>query len=187
MGSPSKVSNDSRSANSHRVSAPHRPVCSLAHTTNFLRFRHQPLRFGASWFHPYTNQEPTPISSAITTNVVTNRGAARLFIASATHCNVNKWPRDPLHKSRCFPKADSSIGDVSAASPYDEVVQRGAVTWEFMKSSCRIARLVRDATATEPAERPLWCCRLWLRARQCCLLHPCCQCHPWHLWHPYIP
>ena len=82
----------------------------------------------------------TPISSATATSVVTRRAATKPCMVSATQCSANRRPRDPWQVSRCSPRADSSIGDVSAASPNDAVLQDGwAMRSLFMKRSARTA------------------------------------------------
>ena len=81
----------------------------------------------------------TPNRIVTTTKVVTKREARKPFRASARQCKVNRRPRDPLQRSRCSPRADKSIGDVSGESPNDDVLQIGGVitALEFMKDSSR--------------------------------------------------
>ena len=82
----------------------------------------------------------TPSRIAATTRVVTKRDAKNPFRVSTRQCKVNRRrPRDPLQRSRCSPRADKSIGDVSGESPNDAVLQIGGVmaAFKFMKDSSR--------------------------------------------------
>ena len=74
---------------------------------------------------PYQMSDAAAITSVAKVNVVTKRDATTRCIASAVHCHENSRPGGWLQRAMCSPRTVSSIGDVSAASPNEAVLQRG--------------------------------------------------------------
>jgi hypothetical protein len=64
-------------------------------------------------------------TSVAKVKVVTKREATARCTASAVHCHENSRPGGWLHMAMCSPNTLSSMGDVSAASPKEAVLQRG--------------------------------------------------------------
>jgi hypothetical protein len=95
----------------------------------------------------YDIMEPMPISTESTTNVVTMRDATKVCVISAKHFMPKRRPLSALHKSKCSPRTDNSMGDVSAVSPNDAVLQHGiAIEGTFMKTSSRAADQPNEET-----------------------------------------
>ena len=97
----------------------------------------------SAWAMPYESIEAAaPNNNVAITSVVTKRAETKPFMLSAKHRSANRRPCAPLQLFRCSPSADSSIGDVSAVPPKEEVVHEGLATaWAFMEISANAAEM----------------------------------------------
>ena len=65
------------------------------------------------------------VAATAPNSVVTRWETTKPCTTSTRHCAENIRPRRPRHRSRWSPRADSSMGEVSAVSPNEAVLQCG--------------------------------------------------------------